>query len=138
MFFESVSEQAPSGLTFLDRRDRQRSKFGVRVRFALPDGSEHEVTALDISTTSVAFEAPAPIAIGITLVADLQDIGLVGGTVTDVAEGRVVLTLSLNDQKRGRLARRLKMISGALSQKRASAPAHYSREADGELFVPVR
>ena len=120
---------------FADSPARRKVRFG---RFMLPDMSEHpcQVTRIDADGASLA--ASRPVALGTLVVAYLDEVGRIEGTVVETGEAGFALAFNLSPGRRDRLAKRLDWLdsadAGSIDQRRHQR--HEPRDTRSQLTLP--
>lgn len=94
-----------------ERRRYQRVKLTLYGRYMLQDRSEHECRVIDMSPGDVALLGERAGPIGERVVAYLDHIGRIEGSITRAFEGGFALTLHASDRKKDRLAAQLTWLA---------------------------
>jgi hypothetical protein len=91
-----------------ERRRDERVNLSLSGRYALGDGREYPCTTIDISPGDIVIRAPNTKAqIGERVIAYINQIGRVEGTIARRFDGCLVIGLETDAQKRERLARKI-------------------------------
>lgn len=94
-----------------ERRQFQRVKVQLFGRYMLPDRTEHSCRVIDMSPGSVSLRADRPGKIGERVVAYIDHIGRIEGSVTrHIADG-FAMTVMASERKRDKLAAQLTWLA---------------------------
>ena len=100
---------ANSGQT--DRRRHYRVAVPLPGRYMLPDQNEYPCKVTDISPGGLAISAPTSGKIGDKVIAYVDHVGRIEGTISRVFEGGFAVTNHVSDRKREQLAETLTWLS---------------------------
>jgi PilZ domain len=87
-----------------DRRRHVRFEVSLLGRFMRPDRQEFPCRAISLSVGDAHFMSPVPVPVGERIVAYLDEIGGIEGTVTRVEDGAFALRINASQHKREKLA----------------------------------
>lgn len=94
-----------------ERRNFQRVRVKVHGRYMLEDRSEHACQVIDMSPGNVALRCDRLGAPGERVIAYLDHIGRVEGSITDSIEGGFVMDVSASPRKRDKMAAQLTWLA---------------------------
>jgi hypothetical protein len=94
-----------------ERRRHQRVKIRLKGRFMRPDRQEFDCVTLDMSPGGIAFVSDAEVQPGQRIVAYLNQVGRLEGTVARIFPGGFAVQLRLPPTKRDRLADQLTWLA---------------------------
>ncbi len=98
-------------LTGLDRRQFQRVKVSLYARFMSEDRNEHNAVAIDMSPATATFSCDDHVTEGERIVAYIDHIGRVEGTILRVFDGGFAAELNTSQRKREKLAAQLTWLA---------------------------
>lgn len=105
------TNQAMAAKTPVDTRVFQRVEVNLQGRLMLSDLSEFDCRAIDMSPGDIRFQCTAFPKIGERIVAYIDHIGRLEGTVARLIDHGFVVTLQATDRKREKLAAQLTWLS---------------------------
>jgi hypothetical protein len=94
-----------------DRRRHQRVKVCVSGRFMRSDRQEYECATIDMSPGGIAFQSDVAVETGERIVAYLEDLGRLEGTVARTFPGGFAIQMKLPAPKRAKLAEQLTWLA---------------------------
>lgn len=129
-----------------ERRRHRRAPMKLGARFMLDDGTEHQGSVIDVSTGGVSFAAKTQPPIGTGVIAYVDELGRVEGTVIRGHSVGFAVLLALTPYKRERLEEKLSWrLSGApkalearrFEREPAEKPTTLTRSDGSELLCRV-
>jgi len=93
------------------RRRFQRVKVDLHGRYMLPDHSEHECRVIEMSPGNAIVEAPVSGGVDARVIAYIDHIGRIVGTITRETNNGFAVDFELRDPKRERVAARLTWLA---------------------------
>lgn len=109
-----LAAKAPSGdflTAHVERRGFQRVAIDLNGRFMLEDRSEHPCTVIDISPGSVSFRTARQGVVGEHIIAYLEQIGRIEGSITRLLDDGFAMTIRATERKRDKLASQLTYLA---------------------------
>ena len=118
-----------------ERRREERVNLSLSGRYALGDGREYPCTTIDISPGDIVIRAPNTKAqIGERVIAYINPIGRLEGTIARRFDGCLAIRLETNAQSRERLARK---IASYVRGRRGSTTVDRSHERIDPIHRPA-
>ena len=94
-----------------DRRRHQRVQVSLLGRFMLPNLQEYPCQTIDMSPGGAAIISPVPVRVGDRIVAYIDHIGRIEGSVARLLEGGFAMTIQTSAHKRDKLAAKLTYLA---------------------------
>lgn len=110
----TVEDVEPKGA---ERRRYRRAPMKLGARFMLDDGSEHHGSVIDVSIGGISFAAKTQPPIGTGIIAYVDELGRIEGTVIRGHSVGFAILLALTPYKRERLEEKLSWRLSGASQK---------------------
>ena len=95
----------------VDQRRHQRVDVTLHGRFMLPDRSEHECMTVDMSPGGVRFKTRAPGLVNDRVIAYLETVGRVEGTIARRTSDGFAMTINATIRRRDKLAAQLTWLA---------------------------
>ncbi|MFB2553267.1 PilZ domain-containing protein [Ensifer soli] len=107
----SFQQAQPSGRKEYDERAFQRVAVNLNGRLMLDNHDEYDCKAIDMSPGDVMLASDAKPRAGERIIAYVEHVGRLEGTVTRIAERNFVIRINATDRKREKLAAQLTWIA---------------------------
>lgn len=107
----SRSAAIPPSPTAIDRRSHQRVAIDVTGRFMTATREEHPCRVIDMSPGGVALTSSEPPPVGGRIIAYLDHLGRVEGTVARRVQGGFAMTIKATPRRRDKLAAKLTYLA---------------------------